>query len=40
MIRKPLLFAVMAIGFNVWAQQNDPVVMRVAGKDVTRSEFE
>lgn len=34
------LLAAWALGLSVWAQQSDPVLMRINGKDITRSEFE
>ena len=34
------LLASVALGMVACAQQADPIVMRVNGKDVTRSEFE
>lgn len=34
-----VLLAGLAVGVNMWAQQ-DPIVMRVNNKDITRSEFE
>jgi hypothetical protein len=37
------MWAVVALGCSVWAQQpveGDAIVMTVAGKDVTRAEFE
>lgn len=40
-MKKPfLMLAAMTLGMVAQAQQTDPVVMRVNGKDVTRSEFE
>ncbi|MBR5803030.1 MAG: peptidylprolyl isomerase [Bacteroidaceae bacterium] len=42
-MKKPFaVWAAMAVGCSMWAQQQvaDAVVMTVAGKDVTRSEFE
>ena len=33
------LLAVAALNMNVWSQQ-DPIIMRVNGKEITRSEFE
>ena len=41
MMKKNLLFfAALALNVSAFAQQQDPVLMRINNKDVTRSEFE
>ena len=40
-MKKNFIFlAAFAFGLSVFAQQQDPVVMRINNKDITRSEFE
>lgn len=40
MKRNLILLAVLALNFSAFAQQPDPVLMRINDKDITRSEFE
>ena len=39
MIRSGLTIILLCLGWTVFAQQ-DPVLMRINGKDILRSEFE